>query len=46
MKKLKLLVPTDLSSIPLYQYQEFLRTFENPADMSDDEASLKMLEIF
>jgi hypothetical protein len=46
MKKLKLLVPTDLSSIPLYQYQEFLRTFEDPSDMTDDEASLKMLEIF
>ena len=46
MKKIELLVPTDLQSIPLYQYQEFLNTFENPENMTDEEASLKMLEIF
>ena len=46
MKKIELLVPTDLHSIPLYQYQEFLKTFENVKDMTDEEASLKMLKIF
>ena len=46
MKKIELLVPTDLQSIPLYQHQEFLNTFENPENMTDEEASLKMLEIF
>jgi hypothetical protein len=46
MKKIELLVPTDLQSIPLYQYQEFLNTFANPENMTDEEASLKMLEIF
>ena len=46
MKKIELLVPTDLHSIPLYQYQEFLKTFENVENMTDEEASLKMLKIF
>tara|TARA_R110000822_G_scaffold130552_3_gene267118 strand:- start:221 stop:817 length:597 start_codon:yes stop_codon:yes gene_type:complete len=46
MKKIELLVPTDLHSIPLYQYQQFLKAFENPGNITEEEASLKMLEIF
>lgn len=48
MKKIELLIPKDLHSIPLYQYQQFLMEFEGKSDndYTSEEASLKMLEIF
>jgi len=44
--KLDLQVPTSLNDIPLYQYQKFIKTFENADDITEEYAGIKMLEIF
>jgi len=44
--KLDLNVPTSLNDIPLYQYQQFIKTFENAEELTDEYAGTKMLEIF
>jgi hypothetical protein len=44
--KVDLKVPTSLNDIPLHQYQEFIKTFENEDEIDTEYAGLKMLEIF
>ena len=44
--KVDLQVPTSLNDIPLYQYQKFIKTFENTDDITEEYAGIKMLEIF
>lgn len=44
--KLDLRVPTSLNDIPLYQYQQFIKAFENEDDLTEQYAGTKMLEIF
>jgi len=44
--KLDIRVPTSLNDIPLYQYQQFIKAFENSEELTDEYAGLKMLEIF
>lgn len=44
--KLDLNVPTSLNDIPLYQYQQFIKAFENTEELTDEYAGTKMLEIF
>ena len=44
--KVDLQVPTSLNDIPLYQYQKFIKTFENADDITEEYAGIKMLEIF
>lgn len=44
--KVNLQVPTSLNDIPLYQYQKFIKTFENTDDITEEYAGIKMLEIF
>jgi hypothetical protein len=44
--KVDLQVPTSLNDIPLYQYQKFIKTFENTNDITEEYAGIKMLEIF
>ena len=44
--KLDISVPTSLNDIPLYQYQQFIKAFENAEELTDEYAGTKMLEIF
>ena len=44
--KLDLRVPTSLNDIPLYQYQQFIKAFENEDNLTEQYAGTKMLEIF
>jgi len=44
--KLDLRVPTSLNDIPLDQYQQFIKAFENEDDLTEQYAGTKMLEIF
>ena len=44
--KLDLRVPTSLYDIPLHQYQQFIKAFENEDEINERYAGTKMLEIF
>tara|TARA_R110000772_G_scaffold264817_2_gene385673 strand:+ start:3117 stop:3713 length:597 start_codon:yes stop_codon:yes gene_type:complete len=46
MKNIEIKVPDSLFDIPLKLYQEFIHSFEDYENMTDEDSSLKMLEIF